>query len=450
MTDPLTPPPNHLADGPAGLTRRAVVAGGLSLAAGALPLLRPRRAAAQASLGNEPEYVDPRLDDELFPINVRQNWGLMNQSGRIIVLPTLRWTDEGHGGLARFQLGESTRFMVGNGDLAFNGAYPYADRFAEDYAIVGDGEKLGYIDRLGNLRARPQFDDALRFSDGFAAVRLDRRCGYLDQRFKPAIPLQYREARSFFDGLAAVQIPVGEPEPDRPAPDGSGVVRGGDTDYRVAFIDKRGEAVFTEPSGRVRELGDFCDGFARFRLDNDKWGYLDRRFKPVIEAKYDDARDFYNGSAAVRVGEKWGYIDKSGSMTVQPRYDYADDFDDTLAMVVRDGKFGFIGRTGKEEIEPQYEWAEPFRLGLARVSIGDSFGYIQVSGRLLWDPRLTDRGILDKTSREAIKRLGNDTLIANQRLQPPPPREPMDPPYPPDYLYDPVLRAPVDETKRPL
>ena len=450
MTAPPTPPHPRPQRDP-GPTRRAVLTRGLAAAAATLPLLGPRRLTAQSSLGNEPEYVDPRLDDELFPINVRQNWGLMNQSGRIIVLPTLGWTDEGHGGLARAVGGALTWFILGNGTSAFDGAYPYADRFAEDYAIVGDGEKLGYIDRLGNLRARPQFDDALRFSDGFAAVRLDRRCGYLDQRFKPAIPLQYREARSFFDGLAAVQIPVGEPEPDRPDPDGGGVIRGGDTDYRVAFIDKRGEAVFTEPSGRVRELGDFCDGFARFRLDDKKWGYLDRRFKPVIDAKYDDARDFYSGSAAVRVGEKWGYIDKSGSMTVPAplrlrrrlRRHAGDGGEGRQVRLHR--PHGQGGRSSRSTTGPSRS---------ASASPGcrstTASGTSRSAAGCLWDPRLTDRGILDKTTREAVKRLGNDYLIDNQRLQPPPPREPSDPPYPPDYLYDPVLRAPVDETKRPL
>ncbi len=425
------------------LTRRAALTRGLGLAAAAaLPLSRPRRAAAQIVLDSEAHYVDPATDDELLPINVRQNWGLMNQSGRIIVLPTLAWTDEGYEALARTVFGERTRFIVGNGDFAFDGRYRYADRFAEGFAVVGDGEKLGYIDKAGRVRARPQFDDALRFNEGFAAVRINGRCAYLDQRFKPVIPPRFREARSFFDGLAAVQVPVGDAR-NTPGPVGP-------DDYRVGYIDKRGEVVFGEPTGRVRELGDFCEGFARYR-DGDLWGYMDKRFEPFIAPRFDDARDFVNGSAAVRLGKKWGYINQAGDVTVPPLYDYADDFDDTLAMVVRDGLHGYIDRTGRVALAPQFERAEPFRLGLARVSIGDSFGYIQFTGRVIWDPRWAEAGIVDTTNRETIKRAANRYRIANHRLLPPPPREAAPPPYPPDYLYDPVLRATVpDEAKRPL
>ena len=48
--------------------------------------------------------------------------------------------------------------------------------------------------------------------------------------------------------------------------------------------------------------------------DLGKSGYIDKEGDLVIEAKFDDAKDFYEGLAPVRVGDKWGYIDKTGNL----------------------------------------------------------------------------------------------------------------------------------------
>jgi len=53
----------------------------------------------------------------------------------------------------------------------------------------------------------------------------------------------------------------------------------------------------------------------------------------AIPPQYDDARDFSEGLAAVRVGGKWGYIDRSGKMVIPPRFLRAEPFRGGLAVV---------------------------------------------------------------------------------------------------------------------
>ena len=56
----------------------------------------------------------------------------------------------------------------------------------------------------------------------------------------------------------------------------------------------------------------------------DKWGYIDKSGKIVIEPQFDDASSFSEGLAAVCLGDycplrgKWGYIDKSGEYVWEP------------------------------------------------------------------------------------------------------------------------------------
>ena len=70
----------------------------------------------------------------------------------------------------------------------------------------------------------------------------------------------------------------------------------------------------------------------------------------AIEANFDEAAQFAEGLAAVRIGGKYGYIDKRGNFAVEPRYSFA----------------------------------RPFKNGLGYVVVGRGGGYIKPNGELVW------------------------------------------------------------------
>ncbi|MEM9915739.1 MAG: WG repeat-containing protein [Planctomycetota bacterium] len=416
------------------------------------------------------KYANAGPDDDLLPFEVNGYWGLLNPSRRVIALPDLDWTDVGVEGLARATYRGKTGFILGNGRWRFDPIYPYADRFEERYAIIGDGEHFGFIDKTGKVRLAPQLDAALRFREGWAGVRIGDRCGFIDTRFRPATPLMFTAVRSFHEGFAAVRLPAAAedelsiPDPpdelpteSEPVPADTDVEPSAPAETRVdpdmppppevkpnpaaaggvwGFINKQGRMVFRDSTGKIEALGDFNQGLARFRSGG-RWGYMDKTFRVVLPPTYEGARDFTSGSAAVKLNGKWGYINRKFEVSVPFEYDRADDFDDTLAMVTLDGKVGFIGRSGRVEIEPQFTWAEPFRLGVARVAVGDSFGYIKTSGFVLYDPRSGQLGIVDITPREQLRVQASTWQRYNRKLLPPSPGRPALPaPYPPEYQYD--------------
>ena len=53
-----------------------------------------------------------------------------------------------------------------------------------------------------------------------------------------------------------------------------------------------------------------------FEEARDKWGYIDFQGDLVIDAKYDDARDFSEGLAVVRQKGRWGFINKQGERNI--------------------------------------------------------------------------------------------------------------------------------------
>jgi len=402
--------------------------------------------------------VDPSPIDDMYPVNLNGSWGLMNQDGEIICYPQFQWTDYGYEGLARAVFDEKTGFITGNGSWVIEPVFAYADRFVDGTAVVGDGQRFGIIDLRARFVIPMRYEGVLRYQDGYAAVMLDGKCGFVDRRGEVVVPLQFKSVRSFHNGFAAVQMP----------------------DDRWGYIDKRGQLKWLDESGRVTVLGDFHEGMARvkatLRDGVERWGYLSLAYRFAIEPAYEDARDFHNDYAAVKVNGKWGYIHRNGRWLIEPQFDEADDFDDAVAsndfnlpsgrdrernnirredrrdnqtaglyaLVKLDGLWGYVNEAANQGLVPQFREAEPFYLGLAQVSRGDSFAYVSERGQVRFDPLAARGGIINRTLKDKARQdaVRDDAARHNEVIPPPPDRRPYESPYPPEHLYDEVLPPP--------
>ena len=97
----------------------------------------------------------------------------------------------------------------------------------------------------------------------------------------------------------------------------------------------------------------------------------DRRFKLAFEP-YGSARggpDF-----AVVFREKWGYIDKAGRYVINALYDEGGIFSTGLAAVLWNGRWGYLDRSGTFVITPRFDGAQPFQNGWADVRVGTRWG----------------------------------------------------------------------------
>ena len=123
-----------------------------------------------------------------------------------------------------------------------------------------------------------------------------------------------------------------------------------------------------------------------FLAGNGLYGYKDGKDVVRIEAKYEQARNFREDVAAVRLNQKWGIIDKKGKILINFIYEDAQEFKEGLIPVKKDAKWSFINQSGTSITPFQYESVEPFRDGISRVSIKRSdvtiplFGLINKNG----------------------------------------------------------------------
>lgn len=430
------------------------------------PIHAADRIFGERFVGDGVRFRNAGWGDDLYPVNINNNWGHINQRGDLIIFPRYDWSDYAYGGLARVVIDGRTGFINDTGEFVIDPIFTYADRFEEGSAIVGNGRKYGFINRFGTQSVPYDLDDALRFREGFAAIMRSGRIGFINPAGKLVIPMHYTRARSFHEGLAMVE-------------ELSSRGRAG----RVGYINRDGNFVFIDEQQRFEELGSFGDGLAPVKVGG-KWGFIDRNFMVVVEPQFDAVRPFAGGLAAVQRGDRWGYIEKikykdepktaterkaesesaapeadtptvaaTGEtiateqqavepppltedrpvwrMVIEPQYDEAYDFDEVLALVRIGREYGYIDREGRAVISPQFTDAEPLFHDMARVSQSPNFGYISLNGGIVWDPRAPADGIFDLTD-----------LSVNRdapRMNLPPRRRALRAPYPPDYLYDDVL-----------
>lgn len=133
--------------------------------------------------------------------------------------------------------------------------------------------------------------------------------------------------------------------------------------------------------------------------NSEAYGYIDRTGKMAIAASFDEAGEFSEGLAAVKVGEKYGYVDKTGQLKIAPSFENAKPFKNGLAAVLvneNDTKlYGYVDTTGKLVIPAAFESANAFSEGVAAVKFTRS-----ASPEITSD---TQWGYIDKTGKTVIK-----------------------------------------------
>ena len=143
---------------------------------------------------------------------------------------------------------------------------------------------------------------------------------------------------------------------------------------------------------------DFREGLALVRAKEKKL-FIDETGRVVITPQFDIVHDFFEGVAAVNIGEtripnlglisnpgKWGYIDKAGKLVLSLRFTHAEDFSEGLAGV-RDGdRGGFIDHTGKFVFDVPLDVTLGFHEGVVGVLFKGAVTYVDRRGKKIPTP----------------------------------------------------------------
>lgn len=158
----------------------------------------------------------------------------------------------------------------------------------------------------------------------------------------------------------------------------------------------------------------FCEGFAAVMRDG-KWGFIEPSGRQLTKLKYDFVEDFYRNTAVVRIGSLWGAIDTKGKEVVPVKFDSKEALGELLVITApvpfeSDGKWGFRGKENVTIIAPYYEEARQFSGTRAAVKRRGLWGFIDMTGKAVIPPVYQEVGDF-KDGKAAVKSKGRWGLI---------------------------------------
>lgn len=272
-------------------------------------------------------------------------------------------------GRVDFKEGEKYGFLDSNGKEIISAEYESVGRFCEGLVAVKKDGKYGYINKNNKLVIDYKYDEAGPFKDGYAIVSIGNKKGVIDKKGKTIIDINYYKISYLLDDMFRI---VKEKKDDSEEDD----VIGEEESY---IYDSKGKCV-TDNTFYLDGVAKFSEGLLAVKNKNDKYGYINKKGEYVIDAKFENANDFNEGLAAVRVNKEnnekedesedlsvYGFIDKFGKFIIEPQYDYTYGFCEGLACVRKDSKYGYINKKGELEIQLEYDDAHRFTNGKSIV-----------------------------------------------------------------------------------
>ena len=210
-----------------------------------------------------------------------------------------------------------------------NGIVPICDTENTWYFMNDEGEYLYNISESidGNITGVGLYNNDL------FPVCINGVYSFFDINFKKRFG-NYEYAGSFSGGVAAVKESSGWKIIDA---DGKSI---NDITYSNVILDDRGIC---------------CQKDRIFVKTDDEYIMIDSKGQRIGSETFENARLFLNGDyAAIMRGELWGFVDYSGKTVISPKYQNAKSFSMGLAAVCDDDKWGYIDVSENHIIDLQY------------------------------------------------------------------------------------------------
>ena len=278
------------------------------------------------------------FSEGLAAVKIKNHYGFIDKRGDVAIEPKYDDACGFSDGLAAVKKGNKYGFIDHTGRMVIEPQFGFTIAFSEGLATVLNDNDFFIIDKNGRtvVTLDDETSDLEQFSCGLAATEVkfetddnvDFKYGFIDRLGRMAIKPQFDFVSHFSEGLAVATL----------APDGPS-----------GFIDTKGNFVI-EP--QYEEAENFSDGVAPVKKDG-KWRFIDRAGAKVtmLGDRFDSVNTISEGRSIVRIGDKLGAIDRAGNLIIDARFDLMLPFSEGLAFARTGNTQGFINTSGVFEIQ---------------------------------------------------------------------------------------------------
>ncbi|NEW84504.1 MAG: WG repeat-containing protein [Mariniphaga sp.] len=312
------------------------------------------------------------FSEGLAVVKLNNKYGYINKNGKELIPIKFDIAYPFRSGLAPVKLNNKTIYIDRDGHEVIHSKYDSHSAFSEHLIGVSLNNKWGFMDAQGREVISPRYESGRgrSFHEGLAAVSIDGKWGFINPQGKDVIQRKYNEVQSFSEGLAGASIDgmwgYINSEGKQVIPFKYSNVKS----FRgeLAQVELNGKWGYINPHGievvpiKYDKVNVFSDGLAKVTL-NDKSGFVDKLGNEVIPLANIYLDSFKEGFAVIGdyISEfllidlnkyfpkqsqmKFGYIDKKGWKVIPYKFDEANNFYDGVAIIKLDGKFGLIQKS---------------------------------------------------------------------------------------------------------
>ena len=250
------------------------------------------------------------------------------------------------------------------------------DSFSEGLAAVVLNQKIGFVDKKGNVKIPFMYDYTeyrfnfysnhfAVFSEGLAAMMKGNKWGYIDKNGNTVIPFVYDWADRFHNGSAIVGKIVGGECKYGMINKQNSVILPLEYEYgeyagnivsneNVFVMGKNGKKGVYSPSGACLtpcqyDMISYSTGYATVGIDG-KRGLIDNQGRLLIPCEYKTCMyDPWSKAVYVVKDEKWGILDTNNQVLVPVEFDevYAcQNSNANLFIVKKDNERGWLDLCG--------------------------------------------------------------------------------------------------------
>lgn len=168
------------------------------------------------------------------------------------------------------------------------------------YSLVEYKNKFGIVDIDGSLIVKPIYDYISKLYNDFFVVIENGKYGYMNSNFELVQKPIFIEALPFDEEIAFVKL----------------------FNSKWACINNDMKLIIDAQFDNIYPK---INGFSRVQVAN-KWSFIDENCKLINEVRYDYVSDFSNGIAKVKIDGKIGYINEDGQTIVDEKYKFGQNY----------------------------------------------------------------------------------------------------------------------------